>query len=225
MFASGHNETDSECFQHCNDEWKKEFEQTFNLKENFFYDFPFHPILLEPNGYRQYCELSKKQTSCFVERCNDETADRVFSPSNFLCNFKRAMFLTARSCLQETEPLNFLKCDRECHAKAMETKKPKQSNLGKVFSTNELQTYENELEVLCKFQECYKQCHALIVEETCSSALANVTIELVESYVQWHASDIYDWHLLSGRMDMPESCFRLTGYKRDPIVEIMSKIS
>lgn len=49
-----------------------------------------------------------------------QSAGRVFSPSNFLCKFKRHMFLEARPCLQTSEPVSFLKCDQRCHAEALE---------------------------------------------------------------------------------------------------------
>ncbi|KAI6170448.1 hypothetical protein M3Y97_01152600 [Aphelenchoides bicaudatus] len=230
MFAPGHNQTtDSDCFQSCNDDWKAEFEREFKMNCTDFYDFPFHPKLLDEKGYRRYCELAKKQTTCFVEECQDESAVRVFSPSNFLCKFKKDEFLKARSCLEETEPLNFLKCDHQCHQQAMlltkETKK--RANLGKVFAEKELDHYESELSLLCTFQECYKQCHRQVVDQTCEPDEAKQTIDLVQSYVQWHATDVYDWHVLSENLDkMPDSCLRLTGYRPedDPIMKIMSNL-
>ncbi|CAD5218309.1 unnamed protein product [Bursaphelenchus okinawaensis] len=233
MFASSQNETDPQCFQHCNNEWRSEFENLFNMTCKDYYDFPFHPKVLDYEGYLNYCELSEKQTKCFIERCNDQSADRVFSPSNFLCKFKKTMFLTARPCLEDAEPLNFLKCDQQCHKEAvekaeMEKSQKSRARLGKVFSDDELMNYEAELELLCSFQECYQGCHEDIVKQVCPMALANVSIELVRSYVQWHAADIYDWHVLSENVDkLPQSCSRLTGYRPedDSLLKIISNSS
>lgn len=113
-----------------------------------FYDFPIHPRILELAGYERYCELAKIQTKCFVEKCQDragfdcstlesirlQAAERVFSPSNFLCNFKKDEFMKVRPCLEETEPLTFLKCDHQCHQNAMKIVKQnrRRANLGKV---------------------------------------------------------------------------------------------
>ena len=84
-----------------------------------------------------------------------QSADRVFSPSNFLCQFKRTQFLNARPCLEDTEPITFLKCDHFCHAKAVqESKEMNRAHLGKVFTNDELQNYERELALLCSFQVC-----------------------------------------------------------------------
>ncbi|CAD5225479.1 unnamed protein product [Bursaphelenchus xylophilus] len=233
MFASGANESDPQCFQSCNDEWKSEFEAVFNLSVKDYYDFPFHPKILDYEGYEKYCDISEKQTKCFIDKCNDQSADRVFSPSNFLCKFKRTMFVTARPCLEDAEPLNFLKCDQQCHQEAVdaaekEKNRMSRANLGKVFSDNELDNYEAELSLLCGFQECYQTCHEEIVKQVCPSALANVSIELVRAYVQWHAADIYDWHVLSENIEkLPASCSRLTGYKGEDesILKIMSNLS
>jgi hypothetical protein len=85
-----------------------------------YYDFPFHPKILHYPNFIKYCELAERQAQCFIQRCEDESADRVFSPANFLCHFKRQQFLKARPCLEDTEPMTFLKCDKECHSKAVQ---------------------------------------------------------------------------------------------------------
>ncbi|KAI6217263.1 hypothetical protein M3Y99_01777000 [Aphelenchoides fujianensis] len=239
MLSSGLNETDTDCFQQCNDEWKREFEREFKLNCTDFYDFPFHPAILQYSGYLKYCELADKQTRCFVEQCNDEAADRVFSPSNFLCHFKRSVFLTARPCLESTEPLNFLKCDRYCHLKAKEAAKhvPKRAHLGKNLREFSLKSKVSSRRMnspttrpnwicSCRFQECYRECHREVVEESCAPALAAMTVDLVQSFIQSHAMEVYDWHLASKRL-MPDSCLKLTGYKPedDAILKIMSDIS
>uniref|UniRef100_A0A914Y238 Uncharacterized protein n=1 Tax=Panagrolaimus superbus TaxID=310955 RepID=A0A914Y238_9BILA len=247
MFASGQNSTDPECFQQCNEEWKEDFEKELQISCSDFYDFPFHPKILQYNDFIKYCKIAEKQTKCYIKKCGDESADRVFSPSNFLCQFKRSQFLTARPCLEDTEPITFLKCDHACHAKAaQEAKEMNRAHLGKVFTNNELDKYEREvkndnynninkmpkkkfqLSLLCSFQECYRDCHKPILEESCSRALADATIDLIQAYVQWHATDIYDWHILSENVDkLPESCSRLTGYNpnEDPVLKIMNNIA
>uniref|UniRef100_A0AC34F845 Uncharacterized protein n=1 Tax=Panagrolaimus sp. ES5 TaxID=591445 RepID=A0AC34F845_9BILA len=229
MFASGQNSTDPECFQQCNEEWKQDFEKDLQISCSDFYDFPFHPKILQYNDFIKYCKIAEKQTKCYIKKCGDESADRVFSPSNFLCQFKRSQFLTARPCLEDTEPITFLKCDHACHAKAaQEAKEMNRAHLGKVFTNNELDKYERELSLLCSFQECYRDCHKPILEESCSKALADATIDLIQAYVQWHATDIYDWHILSENVDkLPESCSRLTGYNpnEDPVLKIMNNIA
>uniref|UniRef100_A0A914EKS1 Uncharacterized protein n=1 Tax=Acrobeloides nanus TaxID=290746 RepID=A0A914EKS1_9BILA len=218
MYSSGQNASDPECFQSCNNEWRREFEENFKVNCTDFYDFPFHPKILQYAEYLKYCEIAEKQTKCFLEKCEDQSADRVFSPSNFLCHFKRTQFLSARPCLEDTEPITFLKCDEFCHKKAVE----------EVFINGELDKYENELSLLCSFQECYRECHRPIIEEVCSSTLADASIDLIQAYVQWHATDIYDWHILSENIDkLPASCARLTGYKpeEDPVLDIMNSIT
>uniref|UniRef100_A0AC35U5R5 CPG4 domain-containing protein n=1 Tax=Rhabditophanes sp. KR3021 TaxID=114890 RepID=A0AC35U5R5_9BILA len=214
MFVSDKNKTDPNCFQNCNDEWKDGFEKTFSINHTEFYDFPFHPTLLDYSNFLKYCELADNQTNCFINRCDDQSADRVFSPSNFVCQFKRKEFVLARPCLEETEPLTFLKCDQECHQLALKDLKiSKREENGKVFSSNDLDQYERELNLLCSFQECYKTCHQEIVREVCSPALSNTVFTLINQYIKWHATDIYDWHILTDKLQrLPMSCLKLTGY-------------
>jgi hypothetical protein len=98
-----------------------------------------------------------------------------------------------------------------------------------VFARDELDHYEHELDLLCTFQECYNDCHQQVVEESCSPTLSSLSIELIGSYIQWHAVDVYNWHMLSENMEkLPDSCIRLTGYKPDkddPILKIMDNVS
>lgn len=97
-----------------------------------------------------------------------------------------------------------------------------------MFGDDELDHYESELSLLCTFQECYVDCHRQIIEQGCKHDLAALTIDLIHLYVQWHATDIHDWHVLSEIIDkLPDSCLRLTGYRPDddPILKIMSNLS
>jgi len=189
------------------------------LPSHDFYDFPFHPKLLHYSNFIRYCELAERQTQCFIQRCEDESADRVFSPANFLCHFKRQQFLKARPCLEDSEPMTFLKCDKECHAKAVDDMNSAlivagagrapdagplmRAEVGRVFSgraRGEMENYERELGLLCTFQECYKKCHQPIIAQMCSPLLADLATDLVTLYIQWHAADIYGgfgWSLLS----------------------------
>src|SRR5690242_12804839 len=44
----------------------------------------------------------------------------------------------------------------------------------------------------------------------CSPLLADLATDLVSLYIQWHAADIYDWHLLTDNVEkLPASCVRL----------------
>ncbi|KAK0422400.1 hypothetical protein QR680_007549 [Steinernema hermaphroditum] len=212
MFVSDSNSTDPGCFQDCTDDWKKEFQDGFSMKMTDYYDFPFHPLILHYPHYLKYCDLAEKRTKCFMDRCDDDSAERVFSPSNFICHFKRQQFLTARSCLEETEPITFLKCDQYCHTKAVESiKADSRANMGEVFTKPELTKYERELDLLCTFQECYP----------------SAATDLIQAFIQLHAIDIYDWHLMSDNMvSLPESCARLTArseqLEEDPVVKIFN---
>uniref|UniRef100_A0A915E253 Uncharacterized protein n=1 Tax=Ditylenchus dipsaci TaxID=166011 RepID=A0A915E253_9BILA len=121
--------------------------------------------------------MADEQTKCFIDKCKDESADRVFSPANFLCHFKRSQFTQARPCLEESEPLTFLKCDQQCHSKAVTNAMAdsnQRADVGKVFSTPEMDNYENELDLLCSFQECYKTCHESIINQICATGLADM---------------------------------------------------
>uniref|UniRef100_A0A915E290 Uncharacterized protein n=1 Tax=Ditylenchus dipsaci TaxID=166011 RepID=A0A915E290_9BILA len=197
--------------------------------------------------------MADEQTKCFIDKCKDESADRVFSPANFLCHFKRSQFTQARPCLEESEPLTFLKCDQQCHSKAVTNamagssqNRPngadKRKNILKtVFSTPEMDNYENELDLLCSFQECYKTCHESIINQICATGLADMALDLVATYVQWHAADVYDWHLVTENVGrLPASCARLTNNNnqlqqhqleakhtgdKDPILKLMKNVS
>ncbi|KAK6111140.1 hypothetical protein QQG55_42485 [Brugia pahangi] len=229
MYVSEVNSTDATCFQDCNDEWKSVFEHEFNLSTTDFYDFPLHPTVLDRAGFVTYCNISEQRTQCYINECNDQTAVRVFSPSNFLCRFKKHHFLEARSCLEKTEPLTFLKCDQTCHLEALKNIESRERAFpGKVFTKKETSKYERELGLLCSFQSCYLQCEELIVKGSCERKEADSALALISQYVTWHASDIYDWHILSDSLDhFPSSCQRLvlTLSNADPVVRIISGFS
>ncbi|KAJ1346613.1 hypothetical protein KIN20_001470 [Parelaphostrongylus tenuis] len=96
----------------------------------------------------------------------------------------------------------------------------------KVFISSELDQYENELNVLCSFQACYLQCMIPIVEEVCVSGLSARTIELVRSFIHWHATDIADWHAVAGYFDeLPESCRKIAGagIQPDPVLQLINR--
>ncbi|EFO18404.2 hypothetical protein LOAG_10092 [Loa loa] len=229
MYVSEVNSTDATCFQDCNDEWKSVFEHEFNLSTTDFYDFPLHPAVLDRAGFVTYCNISEQRTQCYINECNDQSAVRVFSPSNFLCRFKKHHFLEARSCLEKTEPLTFLKCDQTCHLEALKNIENRERAFpGKVFTKKETSKYERELGLLCSFQSCYLQCEELIVKGSCERKEADSALALISQYVTWHASDIYDWHILSDSLDhFPSSCQRLalTLSNSDPVVRIISGFS
>uniref|UniRef100_A0A0R3S3F8 DUF19 domain-containing protein n=1 Tax=Elaeophora elaphi TaxID=1147741 RepID=A0A0R3S3F8_9BILA len=196
MYVSEVNSTDAACFQDCNNEWKSVFEHEFNLSTTDFYDFPLHPAVLDRAGFLTYCNISEQRTQCYINECNDQSAVRVFSPSNFLCHFKKHHFLEARSCLEKTEPLTFLKCDQTCHLEALKNIENKERAFpGKVFTKQEISKYEREL---------------MIVKGSCERKEADSALALISQYVTWHASDIYDWYILSDSVDhFPSSCQRL----------------
>uniref|UniRef100_A0A914IAH4 Uncharacterized protein n=2 Tax=Globodera rostochiensis TaxID=31243 RepID=A0A914IAH4_GLORO len=224
MFAAG-NATDAmpTCFQECNRDWSADFEREFAMNASDFYDFPFHPKVLDYAQFLAYCRLADRQTQCFIERCGDQSADRVFSPSNFLCSFKRQHFLRVRPCLEDSEPISFLRCDQKCHpAKDAEDGgmargggndwRPggRGAEMGKVFSGAEMDGYERELDTLCAFQHCYSQCQEDIATQICSPGQAALAAELVRTYVQWHSADLLDWHILTGNeLLLPKSCTKL----------------
>uniref|UniRef100_A0A915M7B2 Uncharacterized protein n=3 Tax=Meloidogyne TaxID=189290 RepID=A0A915M7B2_MELJA len=195
----------------CNKEWRQDFEREFAMNVSDFYDFPFHPKVLDYVSFLAYCRLADRQTQCFIERCNDQNADRVFSPSNFLCTFKRQHFLRARPCLEASEPIGFLRCDRSCQPSSTDIegadKQQRHTELGKVFSETELDAYEKELNKLCSFQKCFAKCHEEIVEQICTPSQATIATELMQTYLKWHSADLLDWHLLTGNERiLPQSC-------------------
>ncbi|EJW75195.1 hypothetical protein WUBG_13896, partial [Wuchereria bancrofti] len=82
--------------------------------------------------------------SCVYEKF--QTAVRVFSPSNFLCRFKKHHFLEARSCLEKTEPLTFLKCDQTCHLEALKNiENRERAFLGKASILNKILQWPTSL--------------------------------------------------------------------------------
>ncbi|KAL3114942.1 hypothetical protein niasHT_011378 [Heterodera trifolii] len=199
-----------------------------------FYDFPFHPKVLDYGQFLAYCRLADRQTQCFIERCGDQSADRVFSPSNFLCTFKRQHFLRARSCLEDSEPISFLRCDQKCHPPkegtenaAKEREREKGAEMGKVYSGDEMDGYERELGRVCAFQHCYSQCQEQIATQICPPGPAALAAELVRTYVQWHSADLLDWHILTGNeLRLPQSCAKLaksmtTAKGPDPVLKAM----
>ncbi|VDP15197.1 unnamed protein product [Onchocerca flexuosa] len=100
--------------------------------------------------------------------------------------------------------------------------------LFQVFTNKEISKYERELGLLCSFQSCYLQCEELIVKGSCERKEADSALALISQYVTWHASDIYDWHILSDSLDhFPSSCQRLvlTLSNSDPIVRLISGFS
>ncbi|VDL72157.1 unnamed protein product [Nippostrongylus brasiliensis] len=201
MYVPEVNSTDAGCFQRCNAKFQHDFEYSFNISSTAFYDFPFHPLVLGYNTFLLYCKLAEQRTKCYVEQCQDNTADTVFSPSNFICSFKRSHFTEIRECLAESEPITFLKCDNNCHDEVVRKNKEHSATLmNQVFSSADISRYENELGMLCSFQECYLQCMIPVVQE-------------------WHANDIYDWHAIAGHMEeFPDSCRRLSGTEPDPFI-------
>lgn len=99
--------------------------------------------------------------------------------------------------------------------------------MSQVFTDSELGAYEAELDRLCAFQHCYGACQREVVQGSCTEPQATAALDLVRSYVQWHAADIYDWHVLSENGDkLPASCARLTGFnpEEDPILRIMANM-
>ncbi|CAB3405280.1 unnamed protein product [Caenorhabditis bovis] len=219
MYVTDGNETDAKCFETCQSEFKAKFEYTFNQSLDEFYDFPFHPIVLQQSSLQPYCTLSEKKILCFSEKCNDYTADTSFSPSNFVCSFKRGLFDKSIKCLSQTEPITFLKCDHECHVDSERLQE---------FVPSKLETYEKELDKLCRFQTCYMKCMKPIVKEMCTDDDSQSAIDVVESYVQWHADDISDWHAMTGNEELlPKSCRDLVKTPRkssDPVLQLISEV-
>ncbi|EGT37341.1 hypothetical protein CAEBREN_28950 [Caenorhabditis brenneri] len=157
-----------------------------------------------------------------------EAAENSFSPSNFVCIFKRSLFEKALNCLAKTEPITFLKCDHECHEEIVRSDRLKQvtPNIqNQIFISSELATYETELDKLCRFQSCYMNCMAPVVKEMCGEDESKHAVEIVESYVQWHADDISDWHSITGNDEtLPKACQTLVkthSKADDPILQII----
>ncbi|GMR45938.1 hypothetical protein PMAYCL1PPCAC_16133 [Pristionchus mayeri] len=234
MYVSANNETDPNCFQGCNTRWRDSFEYSLNMTVSDFYEFPLHPILLDHSTYLLYCTLAEQKTKCYMNECGDQSADTVFSPSNFICDFKRKLFTEVRQCLTESEPITFLKCDQACHDKIL-GKEEKTTPKGKtpepeasVYSSNQLSNYEKELETLCSFQSCYMQCMTPVLKEVCAPSLASRAIDLLESFVKWHAVDIYEWHVSSDRLAfLAPSCGLLAdkaGNSADEIMQLITKV-
>ncbi|PIC46226.1 hypothetical protein B9Z55_005986 [Caenorhabditis nigoni] len=232
MLITDGNMTDAKCFGECQEEYRTKFEYTLNQSLSEFYDFPFHPVVLETSSFQLYCKLSEQKTKCFAEKCNDYAAENSFSPSNFVCLFKRSLFEKALKCLVKTEPITFLKCDHECHEEIVRTDRLKQTtpnNQNQIFVSSDLATYETELDKLCRFQSCYMNCMAPVVKEMCGEEESKSAIEIVEAYVQWHADDISDWHSITGNDEtLPEACQILVkthSKTDDPILQIIGNVA
>ncbi|PIC46225.1 hypothetical protein B9Z55_005986 [Caenorhabditis nigoni] len=203
MLITDGNMTDAKCFGECQEEYRTKFEYTLNQSLSEFYDFPFHPVVLETSSFQLYCKLSEQKTKCFAEKCNDYT-----------------------------EPITFLKCDHECHEEIVRTDRLKQTtpnNQNQIFVSSDLATYETELDKLCRFQSCYMNCMAPVVKEMCGEEESKSAIEIVEAYVQWHADDISDWHSITGNDEtLPEACQILVkthSKTDDPILQIIGNVA
>ncbi|VDM81318.1 unnamed protein product [Strongylus vulgaris] len=78
--------------------------------------------------------------------------------------------------------------------------------------------------MLCSFQTCYLQCMIPIVDEVCVPDMAQKTVDLVRSFIQWHATDISDWHAVAGRFEeLPESCRQLADSQPDPALQLINR--
>jgi hypothetical protein len=211
------NSTVADCYQLCNDEWNVGFMDTFNTSSRDFYDFPMHPLILDDAGYSAYCALSTARLACYMNECSDASADRVFSPSNFICIFKADLLNSARVCLADTEPLTFLKCDEHCHDRALKAVGSggvTRAAPGQVFSM--IDAYESELDLLCHFQSCFRDCQQPIIAERCDELSAKHAFEFIASYVSWHSADVFDWHTASDNVDrFPDSCRQLLNADND----------
>uniref|UniRef100_A0A914XDS0 Uncharacterized protein n=1 Tax=Plectus sambesii TaxID=2011161 RepID=A0A914XDS0_9BILA len=229
------NGTDPDCYQKCNDAWSWDFEAAFNMSSQDFYDFPFHPLILDEAPHQMYCAISAERLRCYTDNCGDTDAYHVWSPSNFLCTFKAALFAQARSCLAATEPLAFDRCDDRCHTSALARveEQSERALIGQVFSASDEAVYRRELDLLCSFQDCFRNCQQPILADSCDSAGATAAGDLIATYISWHANDVRDWHLSSGKVDgFPDSCKRLqqvttssrTKRTVDPIVQLLDDL-
>ncbi|CAI4230078.1 unnamed protein product [Auanema sp. JU1783] len=229
MFVTDTNGTDAGCFADCNEKYKHDFEYSFNMNTTDFYDFPFHPIVLRYSSFLLFCRLAQQRTECYQNKCGDTMADTMFSPSNFICSFKKTLFMEVRPCLAEAEPKSFLTCDKKCQESVTKKEENDGEEPRKIYSMTEMEGYEVELDKLCTFQSCYLQCVEPILKETCPAELAAKSVDLLKSLVQWHAGDINDWHMLNDRQSqLPESCHqlaisRLVIDKTDPILQLFER--
>lgn len=68
---------------------------------------------------------------------------------------------------------------------------------------------------------------AVVVKESCEQREAELALTLISQYVTWHASGIYDWHILSDSVEkFPTSCQQLVlPLDNDPIVKILNSVS
>ncbi|ETN77471.1 hypothetical protein NECAME_11016 [Necator americanus] len=41
------------------------------MSATVFYDFPFHPLVLDYTTFLLYCKLAEQRTKCYVEQCKD----------------------------------------------------------------------------------------------------------------------------------------------------------
>lgn len=64
--------------------------------------------------------------------------------------------------------------------------------------------------------------------EVCTPKLASRAVELVNSFIKWHATDIYEWHVTSDRVSrLAVSCLALTdrnmtSEQEDPVVQLIT---
>ncbi|CAJ0929084.1 unnamed protein product, partial [Mesorhabditis belari] len=222
MYVNDINPSDSSCFTKCNNKFITDFEFSFNISASDFYDFPLHPLILEHSSYLLFCKLATEKTRCYIDKCNDKSADAVFSPSNFICDFRRSLYQEARPCLAEAEPITFLKCDQQCHDSLRNRRTIGNNSL---YKMGEVERYEEALSTLCAFQSCYLDCSLPLISEVCSSNGATRASNLLSTFVQWHANDIYEWHVVSDRLQrLPLSCARLSDNKAESIVQIMQNV-
>ncbi|EPB74336.1 hypothetical protein ANCCEY_06581 [Ancylostoma ceylanicum] len=119
-------------------------------------------------------------------------------------------------------------CDHQCHDEVVRSNSKENDNgmnqVLSVFSSTDLTRYEKELGMLCSFQTCYLQCMIPIVDEVCVPEMAQKTVDLVRSFVHWHATDISDWHAVAGHFEaLPESCRQIAGVQPDPVLQLINR--
>ncbi|CAJ0565694.1 unnamed protein product, partial [Mesorhabditis spiculigera] len=220
MYVNADNPSDADCFQQCNEKYVSDFGVQLQHLHRRLYDFPTPSI--EHSSYLLFCKLASDKTKCYMDRCNDKTSDVVFSPSNFICDFRRKLFLEARPCLSEAEPITFLKCDQECHT-ALHNENSIRNN--SLFRVEEVDGYEDALSTLCTFQSCYLDCALPVITEVCKADGAKLAADLLTTFVHWHANDIYEWHVVSDRLPtLPASCSRLADHKPEKTTEIQQAV-
>ncbi|KIH69044.1 hypothetical protein ANCDUO_00620 [Ancylostoma duodenale] len=186
------------------------------MSATVFYDFPFHPLVLDHNTFLLYCKLAEQRTKCYVEQCKDTSADTVFSPSNFICSFKRTHFTEVRQCLADAEPITFLKCDHQCHDEVVRANSEDKNNgmnqcMIPIVDEVSLSAHLDQPGVKSNFKVCVPE-------------MAQKTVDLVRSFVHWHATDISDWHAVAGHFEaLPESCRQIAGVQPDPVLQLINR--